>query len=155
MQLVKEKSEVAIAYNGKSVAEQNSIHIAWNLLMEPSFVDFRRVLCSNDAGNMKRFRQLVVNAVMATDIMDADFKKLRDLRWSKAFSQDSVAAPISSAREQTNRKATIVLEHVIQLSDVSVQQTIPAFSSHIPPNTVSLCVGVAYHATLAHLPEME
>jgi 3'5'-cyclic nucleotide phosphodiesterase len=131
-QLVKEQSEIAVAYNGKSVAEQNSMDIDWNLLMEPTFVDFRRILCSNDADNMKRFRQLVVNAVMATDIMDADFKKLRDLRWSKAFSKDTAAETfqISSAREQTNRKATIVLEHVIQLSDVSNPTDFPTFMSH-------------------------
>jgi hypothetical protein len=33
----------------------------------------------------KRFRQLVVNSVMATD-MDKDLKILRNNRWAKAFS---------------------------------------------------------------------
>jgi hypothetical protein len=33
------------------------------------------------------FRQLVVNSVMATDIVDKELKTLRNARWAKAFSQ--------------------------------------------------------------------
>jgi hypothetical protein len=64
----------------------------------------------------KRFRQLLVNVVLATDIMDKDLKSLRDARWSKAFTE----MPIEEAHGHTmNRKATIVIEHLIQASDVA------------------------------------
>jgi hypothetical protein len=72
-QLVKEKTALASAYNDKSVAEQNSVDVAWALLMDDSFSAIRRVIYSND-DELKRFRQLVVNSVMATDIMDKDLK---------------------------------------------------------------------------------
>ena len=41
MQLVKEKTEMALAYNNESVAEQNSIDVAWELLMDPMYKDLR------------------------------------------------------------------------------------------------------------------
>jgi hypothetical protein len=38
---------------------------------------------------MHRFRQLIVNSIMATDIMDKDLKRLRNARCKKAFSGDA------------------------------------------------------------------
>jgi hypothetical protein len=66
----------------------------------------------------KRFRQLVVNSVMATDIMDKDLKILRNSRWAKAFSDDARGQQ-ESKEEDGDRKATIVIEHLIQASDVA------------------------------------
>mmetsp|Transcript_11750 Transcript_11750/g.21152 ORF Transcript_11750/g.21152 Transcript_11750/m.21152 type:complete len:285 (-) Transcript_11750:682-1536(-) len=41
-QLVKEKAPVAALYHDKSVAEQNSFDLAWDLLMEPAYKNLRR-----------------------------------------------------------------------------------------------------------------
>jgi 3'5'-cyclic nucleotide phosphodiesterase len=127
-QLVKEQAPTAQKYQGKSVAEQNSIDVAWNLLLQPPFVDFRQALCSTAAA-MQQFRQLVVNIVMATDLMDPDLKSLRNARWTKAFADTTAMKTISesdqtpsssdSAEKDTHRKATIVLETLIQASDVA------------------------------------
>ena len=62
--------------------------------------------------------------VMATDIMDKDLKQLRNQRWDKAFSQDNNHTTIrnmdaTTQVHNTNRKATIVIEHLIQASDVA------------------------------------
>ena len=54
---------------------------------------------------------------MATDIMDKDLKMLRNNRWDAAF--DSAQSPEEDASVSRNRKATIVIEHLIQASDVS------------------------------------
>ena len=40
-QLIKEGAVVADAYRNRSVAEQNSIELAWNLLLEPSYKELR------------------------------------------------------------------------------------------------------------------
>jgi 3'5'-cyclic nucleotide phosphodiesterase len=113
-QLIKEKAVIADTYHGKSVAEQNSVVVAWNLLLEPQFEALRSALCAT-IEDAKRFRQLVVNAVMATDIMALDLKAIRQRRWTTAFSP----TPIPEASCDTiNRKATIVIEHLIQASDV-------------------------------------
>jgi hypothetical protein len=86
-QLVKEHAQIAATYRNKSVAEQNSIDLAWNMLMEPKYAELRATIYT-DTVEMKRFRKLVVNSVMATDIADKALKELRNKRWEKAFSKD-------------------------------------------------------------------
>jgi hypothetical protein len=113
--LVNEKTPLAVLYNNKSVAEQNSLDLAWDLLMNDNFTDLRKLIYST-SDEASRFRQLVVNIVLATDIMDTDLKALRNSRWERAFSSTMVDANMS---DSINRKATIVLEYLIQASDVS------------------------------------
>ncbi len=81
--------------------------------MDERFDALRDVICHTPA-ELARFRQLVVNSVMATDIMDRDLKALRDTRWQKAFQKGGI-----QTRENINRKATIVIEHLIQASDIA------------------------------------
>lgn len=116
-QLIVENPQLAATYRNKSVAEQNSVDLAWDLLMDDNFKDLRSAIYSTPA-EMQRFRQLVVNSVMATDIMDKDLKNLRNARWDKAFMEGSPET-MTLARENVNRKATIVIEHLIQASDVA------------------------------------
>jgi hypothetical protein len=120
-QLVKEKHPITSFYNNRSVAEQFSLTLSWDLLMEDRFKDFRRCLYTNEA-ELMRFRHLVVNSVMATDIADKDLKNLRNARWAKAF-DESNKVTTDSLQAQTkadiDRKATIVIEHLIQASDVA------------------------------------
>jgi nitrate reductase cytochrome c-type subunit len=83
--------------------------------MQDTFADLQNALFASD-GDLRRFRQLVVNAVMATDIFDKDIKERREARWEKAFSENSVT---EKSTEISNRRATIVLEYIIQTADVS------------------------------------
>jgi hypothetical protein len=113
-QLVKENAEMGKKFKERSVAEQNSLEISWNLLMDDNFVDLRDVIYTTD-DELMRFRQLVINSVMATDIMDKDLKTMRNDRWDVAFKLEGTE--IES--DAVNRKATIVIEHLIQASDVA------------------------------------
>ena len=114
-QLVKEKTYIARTYENQSVAEQNSIDTAWDLLMDVNFRALRKTICTNEEEQV-RFRQLVVNSVMATDICDKELKALRNGRWEKAFSDTPNE---ETERDRINRKATIVIEHLIQASDIA------------------------------------
>ena len=113
--LVKENAHIAAFYKGQAVAEQNLVDLAWHLLMDDSYSELRAAIYGSD-DELKRFRQLVVNSVMATDIMDKDLKALRNVRWDKAF---TASVCEENALDAVNRKATIVIEHLIQASDVS------------------------------------
>jgi class 3 adenylate cyclase len=118
-QLVNKQAEMALRYNNKSVAEQNSINIAWNLLMEPRFNDLRRCIAPSEE-ELKRFRQIVINSVIATDIFDDELQILSKSRWTNAFQNVSNMERTPLAPEQeANRKATIVIEHLLQASDVA------------------------------------
>ena len=61
---------------------------------------------------LMRFRELIVNVVLATDIFDKELNDLRKSRWNQAFS-GTVGDHINDLR------ATIVIEHIMQASDVS------------------------------------
>lgn len=113
-QLVKEKTPEAQKYQ-KSVAEQNSIHKAWDLLMMDEYADLRATIYSTE-DELRRFRQMVINVVLATDICDKELGALRKARWATAFSNEPVD---STPAMDVDRKATIVIEHLIQASDVS------------------------------------
>lgn len=89
--------------------------VAWSLLMDVSFRELRMAIYSNQ-DEQKRFRQLVVNTVLATDIMDRELKELRNARWAKAFKESSA---LETPKDVVDRKATIVIEHLIQASDVA------------------------------------
>jgi 3'5'-cyclic nucleotide phosphodiesterase len=69
VQLAKEDEEMAAQYQNKSIAEQNSLDIAWDLLMEPEYDELRSYLFFTNK-DMMRFRQVIVNVVLATDIFD-------------------------------------------------------------------------------------
>lgn len=116
MQLGKEHPEMAEKYDNKSLAEQNSLDLSWEILMEDRFAKLRSFLFVTNE-ELMRFRQLIVNVVLATDIFDQELNALRKNRWAKAFSGEP--AVLDDDREKSDLRATIVLEHIIQASDVS------------------------------------
>jgi 3'5'-cyclic nucleotide phosphodiesterase len=111
-QLVLENADVALMYNGKSVAEQNSIDKAWNLLLEPRFDKLRECIFATES-ELHQFRQLLVNMVLATDLFDPSLQDLRLAQYNRAFG-DNVEEPV-----EVNVRATVILQLIIQASDVS------------------------------------
>jgi hypothetical protein len=71
----------------KSIAEQNSVDIAWTVFMGDDYQSLRDVVCPTTE-ELQRFRQLVVNGVMAPHIMDKDLKALQNAWWDKAFTEE-------------------------------------------------------------------
>lgn len=56
--------------------------------------------------------------VMATDVEEWDLIKQRNARWEKAFEEKNNSS-YESIHDDVNQKATVVLEHLIQASDVA------------------------------------
>ena len=121
-ELIAEKAPLAKMYRNQSVAEQHSVDLAWKILMEPAFSALRNCIYATEE-ELTHFRQLVVNAVMATDIADVSLKRAREQRWEATFMPDDVPEmAVNSGHEEKqsdrDRKATIVFEYIIQASDV-------------------------------------
>jgi class 3 adenylate cyclase len=114
VQLETEEPEMAECYRSKSIAEQNSLDLAWGILMQHKFRAFRSQLFIDD-DDINHFRQVAVNVVLATDIFDKELNALRKDRWNRAFSEHHQ----EHAPDDKALKATIVIEHIIQASDVS------------------------------------
>lgn len=84
-QLIQEEHQMGAKYRNKSVAEQNSFDIAWGTLMSDQFSTLRKLLFWSNK-NLTRFRSVLVNVVLATDIFDKELNDLRKKRWDTAFS---------------------------------------------------------------------
>ena len=109
-QLVKEEDPLAVAYGEKSVAEQHSFTLAFELLMNEEYNKLRAAIYQSQE-EYDRFQQLCINCVIATDVFDKELKSFREDRWKKAFNANS--------SETEDLKATIIIEYIIQASDVA------------------------------------
>mmetsp|Transcript_41571 Transcript_41571/g.126014 ORF Transcript_41571/g.126014 Transcript_41571/m.126014 type:complete len:1447 (-) Transcript_41571:64-4404(-) len=125
VQLIKEKPDLALQYKNKSVAENNSIAIAWRILKEPQFENLRKCIFATD-GDESRFRQLLINVVIATDIADKERRAGEKKRWETAFNdvtqwQDEWQGlgEHQLAKVDISLKATVVLEQIVLASDVA------------------------------------
>ncbi len=114
--LVSEKDRLAIKYNNKSIAEQNSTDVAWNALMDPQYKDLQSAIYGSEE-DMARFRTLIVNCVMATDLFDRELIDDRMIRWKQAFENESKDESLS-VEEHENLRATVVVEHVLMAADI-------------------------------------
>jgi hypothetical protein len=101
----------AALYKNTAVIEQRSLDKAWKKLMEPAFADLRKCIYS-DESELKLFRQILVNAVLATNTEDTDLQTLRMKRWEKTFTHQVATTP-----EDVNCRATILVEHLMQAAD--------------------------------------
>ncbi|CAB9504879.1 Receptor-type guanylate cyclase gcy [Seminavis robusta] len=115
-QLILEGSPLAVKYKNRSVAEQHSLELSLDLLLEEEFADLYSEICATEK-DRRHFRALVVNTVMATDIMDKELKEQRNSRWERAFQGEGDAC--GDEIERQNARSTVVIEHLIQASDVS------------------------------------
>jgi 3'5'-cyclic nucleotide phosphodiesterase/Adenylate and Guanylate cyclase catalytic domain len=105
--------DLAGAYKGRSIAAQNSVDTAWSLLMEPCYVDLRGCLFTT-RDEVQRFRQIVVNAVLATDLEDEDLAALRLLRWTRSFKDGKIVT-----RDDCSLRCTAIVDTILQAADVS------------------------------------
>ena len=153
VQLSKERPHLASRYREKSVAEQNSLDIAWGLLMDDKFKDLRHFLFATK-DELLRFRHLIIKVVLATDIFDKELNNLRKARWEQAFSDKTPDSEVNDLR------AAIVIEHIIQASVRRSCQSrafcLALFQILILFVSCLYSSGrVPYHAALARLSKME
>ena len=120
--LSSEKHEMAIRFDHKSCAEQNSVVVVWDLFLSDKYDALRDAMFGGNMERLRRFRQIVVNSVMATDIFDRELRDVRERRWTKAFPDDDISALSTGSHEmesiEGDLRATIVIEYIIQASDV-------------------------------------
>jgi len=65
VQLMKEEPAMAAMFRSKSIAEQNSLALSWDLFLTDDFKQLREYIFANQE-ELERFRQVIVNVVLAT-----------------------------------------------------------------------------------------
>ena len=101
-QLALEGDELFKKYK-RCMTEQNSFDLAWNQLMQPEFEDLRGAICA-DEEELKRFRQIVINAVLAPNCTDEKLLAMRQKRF----------AAIKEGNADLNLKATATIVLLMQ-----------------------------------------
>ena len=70
-QRVTEHASIAHKYHNRSVAEQDSVDVAWDILMNDLYQDLRRCIFETDTEG-RRFQQLMVNSVLQVEALIAE-----------------------------------------------------------------------------------
>lgn len=83
-QLVLEHSKTALRFNDVSVAEQHSLVVAFELLHEERFQNLQKSIASTEE-EYQRFRKMVIQLVLCTDIADPDKTQTFLVKWKQAF----------------------------------------------------------------------
>ena len=83
-QLAQEDDRLAVLYNDQSIAENWSIYIGFSELLQDEFKDLRQVLFP-DKEDYRRFRKMVINLVLTTDIASPERTQLVKSKWKEAF----------------------------------------------------------------------
>jgi class 3 adenylate cyclase len=105
--------------SSQRVTGKASLEYAWDLLMEPTYKDLRTSIYAS-LPERDRFRQLLINSVVAADMNDKDLGELSKKRWGVAFRRrESKDSNATTADQEVDLKTTIVLEHLIQAANVS------------------------------------
>jgi Adenylate and Guanylate cyclase catalytic domain/3'5'-cyclic nucleotide phosphodiesterase len=118
-QVIKEKKEMARAFRGKSITQSNAFLLAWDLLLDADYKELRQAICATKE-EAKRFRQIVVNCVMATDVSDKELQAAREQKWRSAFSEKRSSLGSSSHhRDPLTGQVTSVVELLVQSADLS------------------------------------
>jgi 3'5'-cyclic nucleotide phosphodiesterase len=103
------------------VSKRNSCKSAFKTYECHCFVEVKLIGCCAYIVSM------CCEGVIATDIVDPGLKTLRNARWERVFnlnndhgtSDEVTKATIGSKQEHINRKATIIIEHLMQASDIA------------------------------------
>lgn len=145
--LGKEEPSLASMYKHRSLAEQNALDVAWRTLMGSEFRELRRAIYATPA-ELRRFRQILVNTVMATDLFDEAMANEREERWGTAFVPTSVRDSMASSASVRDSlastvtvhyfRANVVLEYLVQASDVA--HTMQHWVSRIGTSNLLFCL---------------
>ena len=90
--------------------------------MDEDFAQLRECIYTTK-DELRRFRQLLVNTIVATDFEDKEAQKSRHARWEKAFEKESDDLDRRGSSHQSktrnDMRATILYEHIMQAADIS------------------------------------
>jgi len=109
-ELVKEKNEKVSLFHGRCINEQHAFNVGMELLMSEKYRYIRTMIAATKQ-EWARFRQVVVNCVLATDTMDQDFWDERRDQWAICFGENATAG---ESQAHKNQKATIFMEYIVQ-----------------------------------------
>lgn len=123
-QLVAENAQIATLYDGKSIHEQASVDTTFEIFMEDKYSQLRNLLFTTE-DEFHRFRQIVINGVMATDILSKKVLAKQAVRWGCLFGDDDddddddASSSDFEPDNESDQKTSIVLERLLVISNIA------------------------------------
>jgi len=144
--LIKLGDVLAEKYNNASIAEKNSIQIAFDILNEEYFSSLRKKIYGSNSADAAKFENIARDTILCTDIFNANRMAIAKDRWEIAFSSKAEAecesifthsmSTINNVHDLNEleidkicifpddskhecQKKTSALEHLIQVADVA------------------------------------
>jgi len=141
--LIKLEDELAKRYNNTSIAEKNSLKIAFDILDDDIYSSLRRKIFGPDNVDFIKFQSIVRTAILCTDVFNAGRMNLVKDRWEIAFTgQNSNSRHFLHSNERNDTddlnkieidkicvfpedsyadclQKTSAIEHLIQVADVA------------------------------------
>ncbi|CAJ1941313.1 unnamed protein product [Cylindrotheca closterium] len=108
-QLVAENEALAKIYES-SPAERNSLDVFWNIFCQESFRELRRTVYQTTE-ELEHFRQVMVQSILSTDIIDKSMQQDRIKRWEGCLKAGGNAT--------LGQRKTCIVEQLIQVSDIA------------------------------------
>ena len=109
-ELVAENDALAKIYKS-SPAERNSLDVFWNIFCQESFRDLRRTVYQTTE-ELEQFRQVMVQSILATDVMDKSLQEDRIKRW-----EECLKAGTSATLDQ---RKTCIVEQLIHHATLGI-----------------------------------
>ena len=131
--LVDEADELALLYNDQSVAEQRSLAVAFSTLLSPDFDRLRDVMFASRE-DYQRFRKVVIDLVLTTDIASPERTQIVKSKWKEAFPTAAQAAR-AEQREEQRRRSSMAASSAIHHRQHSIDGG-GAAMMHSPPQIV-------------------
>lgn len=121
-QLVLESDDLAVLYNDQSVAEQRSLAVAFSTLKQPEYKQLRDAMFKSllekpdaapdlastsnfmsDGEDYLRFRKLVIDLVLATDIASPERTQIVKSKWKEAFGEAQFSEKMKRSNDTDKR----------------------------------------------------
>lgn len=139
MKLSHDLDPLAILYNDQSIAEQNSLTVAFTYLMKEEFTELRHVLFGNEKNKdeLIRFRSNVIDLVLCTDIFSSERNLIVSSKYEQNFGRETVPTEEKKEEEEEQNmgnnpsskdtnpdhpnatKAIVVLQQMLRIADVA------------------------------------
>ena len=99
--------------------QQDSVNRAWEWFAHGKFRLLRKTICPT-VFHMRRFREVFVTSVVATDLENAELNDYREARWEQVYDTDATGSSLALYnKEDCELMAILAVEHLMQASVVA------------------------------------
>jgi 3'5'-cyclic nucleotide phosphodiesterase len=123
-QLAIEDDDLAILYNDQSIAENRSLCVGFQELLQRDYTKLRQCLFVKGDDDYRRFRTMTSQLVLQTDLASPERTQIRKSKWKEAFGDDFQTMEAKVKHELKRRASSINVSPAAAATQGSAVSTI-------------------------------